>query len=143
MLMRNALTALLLTVLAMPALAEQMMKFGHYEVHYQALPTTFLTPQIASTYQIERSRFRGLVNIAVLDSAQGKLAVPASLSGQARNLLGNVIDLTFREVREGNAIYYIATLPYSNEEMFRFNVDITPQGGQPFTLKFEHKFYVD
>ncbi|WKE66174.1 DUF4426 domain-containing protein [Gallaecimonas kandeliae] len=139
----RALAVILLLAWQLPASAEQMMKFGQYDVHYQALPTTFLTPQVASTYHIERSRYQGLVNIAVLDSGNNQAAVAADLKGEARNLLGNVIELKFKEIREGNAIYYIATLPYTNEERFRFSIDITPPGGKTFTLKFEQQFYVD
>ena len=47
--------------------AENMKKLNDLNVHYIAIGSTFLTPEIAKAYGIERSRYKGLVNIAVLD----------------------------------------------------------------------------
>ena len=48
------------------AAAENSMDFGEYVVHYNALATDFLPPQVARKYRITRSRNRGMVNITVL-----------------------------------------------------------------------------
>ncbi|WP_341503002.1 DUF4426 domain-containing protein [Gallaecimonas sp. GXIMD4217] len=123
--------------------AEQMISSGHYQVHYQALATTFLPPEVAANYGIKRSRYTGLLNVSVLDQAQdGKPATAATLKGVARNLLGHRIELDFKEIREGQAIYYIAEVPHSNEETYRFDIQIATQDST-INLKFEHKFYVD
>lgn len=36
-----------------------------YQVFYNAFPSTFLTPEVAKNYQIERSANRGLFNISI------------------------------------------------------------------------------
>lgn len=78
-------------------------------------------PQVAKAYDIKRSGINALINIAVLDNRQaGKPAVTATLTGEARNLLGVRKPLTFREVREGDAIYYLAELRFANEENYTF-----------------------
>ncbi|WP_299020480.1 DUF4426 domain-containing protein [uncultured Photobacterium sp.] len=128
---------------ALPVHAEQLKNIGNLEVHYSSFPSTFLTPEIASTYRIQRSRYSAIVNVTVLDKSQeGNPAVPAALSGQAKNLLGTIKNLTFREVREGEAIYYLAELNHANEESFSFTIDITRNGtnGQ---IAFKQTFYVD
>lgn len=135
------ITALLFS--ALPVHAEQLENIGDLEVHYSSFPSTFLTPEIASTYRIQRSRYSAVVNITVLDtSQQGKPAVTAVLNGQAKNLLGTIKNLSFREVREGSAIYYIAELKHANEESFSFTIDISRNGtnGQ---IAFKQTFYVD
>lgn len=121
--------------------AEQMKQLGHWDVHYMALGTTFLTPQVAKNYGIQRSRYNGLLNISVLDS-QDKSAQSVAITGKAKNLLGVEKKLIFKEVKEGNAIYSIAVLPFRHEEKFQFTINIR-HGNQHQTLKFKHKFYAE
>jgi len=128
---------------ALPAQAEQLINVGDLEIHYSSFPSTFLTADVANTYRIKRSRYSAVVNVAVLDKSQeGKPAVQALLSGKARNLLGTEKKLSFREIREGNAIYYIAELKHTNEERFKFIIDVT-QNGTNGQINFEQTFFVD
>ena len=125
------------------AFAENMKKMGSMQVHYMAINATFLTPKIAKAYNIERSRFNGLINISVLDDT--KESTPAKsviIQGKARNDLGQIKNLEFDEVKEGDAIYYLAQIKYSDEETFYFDITIT-DGKETQTLKFKQKFYVD
>ena len=121
--------------------AEQKVSLGNWDVHYIAFNTTFLTPEIAKNNGIVRSKYNGLINISVLDKST-QAAQNVSLTGEARNLLGVSKKLSFKQVKEGDAIYYLAVLPFSNEEQYRINVDIN-NGKTQQTLKFEHKFYVE
>lgn len=135
------LSALLFT--ALPAHAEQLENIGNLEVHYSSFPSTFLTPEVANTYRIKRSRYSAVVNVTVLDKTQAnKPAVTAVLSGQAKNLLGTIKNLSFREIREGSAIYYIAELSHANEESFSFTIDVS-QGGSNGQIAFKQTFFVD
>ena len=78
--------------------AEQKQTFANQEVHYIALNSTFLTPKIARAYKIKRSGYNALINISVLDTNQvGNPSISANLTGTAKNLLGNVTPLEFRE----------------------------------------------
>lgn len=123
--------------------AENMKKLGELDVHFIALNSTFLTPKIATTYGITRSKINALINIAVLDNSKAnKPAKQVILAGSAKNLLGQNKQLEFTEVKEGDAIYYLAELSFSHEEIFHFTVDIF-DGNNKETLKFTHKFYVD
>ena len=121
--------------------AEQKKDIGNWEVHYMALTSTFLTPQVALNYDIVRSRYNGLINISVLDK-KSKTAQSVVLSGEAKNLLGVVKNLSFQQVTEGESIYYLATLSFSDQELYRFNITIN-DGTDQQTLKFQHKFYSD
>jgi len=121
--------------------AEQKQELGSWEVHYIALNSTFLTPKVAKQYSIVRSKFNGLINISVLDR-QSKVAQSPVLTGQAKNLLGVVKELKFKQVIEGKAIYYLAVLPFSDREQYRISININ-SGLEQKTLKFQHKFYAD
>nr|WP_226989278.1 DUF4426 domain-containing protein [Paraglaciecola arctica] len=128
-------------LLSSPVSAEQKQELGSWEVHYIALNSTFLTPQVAKQYGIVRSKFNGLINISVLDR-QDKAAQSVVLTGEAKNLLGVIKKLTFKQVTEGKAIYYLAVLPFSDLEQYRISININ-DGIEQKTLKFQHKFYAD
>ncbi len=143
--MKKLLMLLVLTLTwVSPLMAEepqggQYQKLGDWTVHYIAFPSTFIQPQIASNYGLERSNYKGIVNIAVM---KDDVAQKVSLSGSARNLLGNSQELEFKEIVEGTAVYYLAQFKYRNEEIYRFEVTIR-QGNQAQTLSFKQQFYVD
>ena len=138
------LTCLLSTMLISTAVsAENMKKMGKMNIHYMAIGATFFTPEIAKAYGIERSKYNGLVNISVLDnSKQGTPAKTVSITGTARNLADQKKTLSFKEVREGDAIYYLAEVDYRNDETIRFDLTIT-DGEETHQLEFSQKFYVD
>lgn len=123
--------------------AENMKKLGTMDVHYIAIGSTFFTPSIAKAYGITRSRYNGLVNISVLDNSQkGHPAKAVSLLGKAKNNLGQTKPLEFTEVKEGDAIYYLAQVSYHNEETLHFDITIN-DGKQKQKLTFSQTFYID
>jgi len=125
------------------ASAENMKKLGTMNVHYMAIGSTFFTPEIAKVYGITRSRYNGLINISVLDnSKEGTPAKTVSITGKAKNNLGQFKTISFKEVKEGTAIYYLAQVNYNNEETIHFDLTIN-DGNEKQQLKFSQKFYVD
>ena len=142
---RNLLAVLALTAsLCGVANAEQKETVGNFDIHYMALSSTFLTPSIAKSYGIKRSSYTGIINIAVLDiSEANKPAVPVEITGVANNLLDARINLTFKEIREGDAIYYIAEVPYRDDQEINFNIAIKYGNQLNTNLQFKQKFYVE
>ena len=131
---QKLLVAALLLV-AMSGWSEQMQRFGSWEVHYVVLPSGFLKPDVAARYGIVRGRDRAFVNVSVLD-AEG---IPAKvvISGHSTNLLGQQQELAFREATEGTAVYYLAELKHSNQEVLRFKISVIPTGGQKMLVEFQ------
>lgn len=123
--------------------AENMKKLGSMNVHYIAIGSTFLTPEIAKLHDIKRSRYNGLINISVLDnSKQGMPAKRVSITGKAKNNVGQSKIIEFQEVTEGSSIYYLAQVRYDNEETIHFDLTIN-DGIEIQHLTFSQKFYVD
>lgn len=123
--------------------AQNMKKLGNMNVHYMAINSTFLTPEIAKAYDITRSRYNGLINISVLDNSKANLpAKTVSITGKARNLAGQIKSFEFVQVKEGEAIYYLAQVSYHNEETVVFDLTIT-DGTETHDLSFSQKFYVE
>lgn len=137
----NITVAGLLCLVSGLANAEQKTQLGPWDVHYIAMPSTLIDPAIAKTYQLERTKYQGLVNISVLKTSD-QSAQQVSIEGVAKNLLGQQKELVFREVVEGKAVYYLAQLAYRNEERVTFTLQIK-QGDISQQLQFNHTFYVD
>ncbi|WP_282109460.1 DUF4426 domain-containing protein [Shewanella algicola] len=143
---RYIFTVLLMSLLSLigVAHAEQKQQVGNFDIHYMALNSTFITPQVAKTYGIERSGYNGLVNITVLNTQlPDNPAVEVEISGIANNLIDARMNLDFKEIREGNAIYYIAEVPFRDDQEVNFTVAIKYTNQLNTTIKFKQKFYVE
>jgi hypothetical protein len=107
--------------------------FGDYTVHFIAVNSTFISPEIAAQYGIERNRRGAFLNISVLrNEADGSTTpVAATISGGKQNLMQQTGDISFKEVREGEAIYYIGQFVFSNAELLRFKVQVQPEHSGP------------
>ena len=147
--MKNLLkTLVLLTALtSLPAIAQQAQEFGDYIVHYNALSSSLITPEVAKAYGIRRSDSRALMNISVLKNAEGQTAkaVKAKVTASGRNLTGQTRNVEMREIDDGDgAIYYIGELSVRNMETFDFTVVVLVEGqSEPFNVKFRQQFYTE
>jgi hypothetical protein len=140
------LPALLLAALvaAATAAAQSIEAPGGLTVHYSAQPTLALTPEVARGYAITRSGARGLLNLAVRRARPDGLsdAVAARVEGSATNLAGQRQELSVREVREGDAIYYLAEPRIGPGETLAFELQVTPQGSAaPILVRFRQEFH--
>jgi hypothetical protein len=120
--------------------------FGDLEVHYNAVRTDQLTPEIARAYGIERSANRVLLNVAMLQKRPGSAAVPVdgTVTVDAHNLNGQLKNLDMRRVQEGTAIYFIGEVGISGDEILVFNIDVTPTtGGGRHEMQFKREFSAD
>lgn len=125
--------------LSFSAAAEQKQQLGQWDVHYMLMPTTMLDAKVAQQYQLSRSRNYQLLNISVLDTASQQ-AQQVELSGSAINLAGQRQALTFRPVREGQALYYLAGVEARSEQKMTLSIEIR-QGNQLQKLEFSQDVY--
>ena len=66
----------------------------------------------------------------------------AAVAGAGTNLLGQRIPLDFAEVREQDAIYYLASLVTNEKDTLTFELAVTPEGAaKTQTLRFERSYY--
>jgi hypothetical protein len=127
--------------------SESFQDFGNYELHYNALRTDSLSPDIARSYGIQRSTNRVMLNVTVLrkeaDHAPRK-PVDGAVEVDAYNLNGQLKNLEMRRVSEGEAIYYIGEVTISGTEILVFDISVTPTGeSAPLKVKFKREFYAD
>jgi hypothetical protein len=135
--------ALIPILLAPLAQAEQAEKFGNVEVHYNAMLSTDLLPDVAKAYKIDRSQTRGIVTISVLrKNAMGVgQPIPAKLTAYMVNLSNQLGDIDMREIREGNAIYYLGEFRVTPPNTLKFTVTVEVAGDPKREVNFSQKFY--
>lgn len=138
----------LISAFAPAAFADQGEKkqvFGDYEVHYIGLNSSFLTPEVAEAYAIPRSRSLGYLNICILKKTDqpGILdALTGRVSGTMKNLIGQKKQLEFREVKERDAVYYISTFRFDENDVYKIELQVSPEGEtRTFDVKFDQRFY--
>ena len=126
--------------LSLPAMAEQKQSYGDLDVHYSAFNSGFLQPDVAAATGMVRSKTQGVVNVAVLKAGT---ASNAKVSGSVKNLLGQSTTLNFKEVKEGQAIYYLAQFPFEQRETLRFSLSVYAADGVPHSFDFNQEFFPD
>jgi hypothetical protein len=133
--------SLVLGLFLSPVHAEQKKVLGPWDVHYIAFDSTMIDAKIAQSYQLQRSKYQAVLNISVLKSSDQK-AQQVRISGTATDLTQKQIELSFREVKEGDAIYYLAQVPVHDQKHLNFKLDIR-QGTENQKLEFSQVFYID
>jgi len=117
--------------LAIPAMAaeyakpDRQEKFGDVTVHYSAFTSSYLTPEVAAAAGLTRSKNQGVMNIAVLKADKPSTA---SVTGTVKDLTGRSNKLTFKQITEQGAVYYIAQFPIDQQETLTFTVNVEAAG---------------
>ena len=128
------------------ASTETSKDFGDYVVHFNALSTSRLSPEVARQYDIARSDNRAILNVSIIQKNEGKLgtSVSGAVSVSAINLTGQLKNITVREIRENEAIYYIGEALVSDKETMIFTIDVTPLNeASRFSIRYMKQFFVD
>lgn len=144
--MRSALllTTLLLATMAAPAHAESV-RSGEYTLHYSAMPSTMIAPDVARAAGITRSSSRALLNIAVRRDSEDGLGEPvtADIVVNVRNPVGQLQALRMREVREADAIYYLGEARVADRDTLDFEIEATLEGeARPIRVRFDQQFFL-
>jgi hypothetical protein len=94
------------------------------------LTTDNLTPEVARAYGLQRSKNRGMLNVSVIREVAGTTGTPVSADvvASATNLAGQHRTIPMREIKDGDAIYYIGEFRIADEETLKFTIEVTPSG---------------
>lgn len=134
-------------VFATDGAAQQSQDFGDYVVHYNALNTNLIPPQVAQAYGIARSANRALLNVTVLRKVMDTPGSPTSakVTASGTNLTGQRREIELREIKEpGGAVYYLGEFPVHNLETYRFEVLVQVEGeAQPLEVRFKQEFFTE
>lgn len=126
--MDNRLAGVFFLIAAsLPAYGEQSICWRNYVIHYAAFESTLVPKEVAAANGIVRSGNRLVTNIVIKEKDRNE-TVPAKVRGSVTNLLNQVAELTFREVNEQDAVYYLASHVVDKKDTLRFNLNIRPTG---------------
>jgi hypothetical protein len=119
------------------------ISIGDHQVHFNALLTGQLPPDVARTYNIVRSKNRAMLNVSVIDE-KTRTSVPAAVTVKTVNLTGQLKTVNMRRIDEQEAIYYIGETAIANRETLIFDISVTPQGATtPSEVRFKRQFFTD
>lgn len=129
---------------AQPSEERNFKDFGEYVVHYNAITTDQISPEVAREYGITRSPNRAMLNVSILRKEEGSAGRPVSGSVSARvvNLTGQLKSVQMREITEGEAVYFIGELSVANAETLIFDISATPMNETSrFDVRYQKQFY--
>lgn len=142
--MKTLIGLLALVLASSVAMAEQAVKFGDIEVHYNAMPTSELQPEVAKNYKLERSQTRGLLTVSVLKKNQLGVGQPikAEVTAHVVNQYSQLGNIDLRAIQEGPAIYYLGEFRMSPPDTLKFTLSVKPQGStKTHQVEFDRKVY--
>ncbi len=116
---------------------------GDYVVHFSALSTDQLPPEIARAYNILRSKNRAMLNVSVIRKSDSA-PVAATVTVKTVNLTGQLKNVTMRQIKEQEAIYYIGETAVANRETLVFDISVLPEGAKRASeVRYKREFYTD
>lgn len=118
---------------------------GEYRVHFSTFTSDFLQPKLAQALGFSRANDHLIVNIALTKKMAGdqySLGLPATVEGSATNLMQQQRQLTFTEVSETGATYYLADLRFTDNEVMHFAITLHTPTGEAIAFKFTRTLYV-
>lgn len=140
--MRYLLALSLSFFMALTAHADVVRKqsYGPLDVHYNIFNSTFLQPETANAVGLNRSKNQAVINVSMVKDAKGQ---KGAVTGNFKNLLGQTETLTFKEIDEGDAVYYLAQFAITGQEILRFELQVTDADGKTHLLKFNQEVFPD
>lgn len=138
--MRNLLIICLSFFMAFSAQAERKQSYGALDVHYSIFNSTFLQPDTAKAVGLNRSKNQAVLNVSMVRAGKGE---KGTVSGQVKNLMSQIETLTFKEVDEGDAVYYLTQFAITGQEILRFELQVTDSEGKTHLLNFTQEVFPD
>ena len=123
-------------------LAQQSARFDEFELHHSIVYTTFLSPEVASNYEISRGRDRAILTLSVrnVETKETK-GRPMTIKGRSWDLItGGEMDV--KEIRDGRATYYIVPFKFLDREYRFFEFTFSPEGSEKqYTYKIKTQLW--
>ncbi|VVN07260.1 hypothetical protein PS858_02872 [Pseudomonas fluorescens] len=116
---------------------ERQETFGDVTVHYNTFNSTFLTPDIAKSAELIRSKNQGVINVSVIKDGKPLIS---NVSGTVKDLTSQTVPLKFKQITEQGAVYYIAQYPVEQQEVRTFEIKVQ-NGDKINTINFNQELF--
>ncbi|MFK5984674.1 MAG: DUF4426 domain-containing protein [Pseudomonadota bacterium] len=132
----------LVVFLSLNVQADNTKVFKLHTVHFNAFPSDSLPPEMTQRYHLKRSKNIALINVSIIKNAasipfQG---VASTVNGVLKNLMGQEVKLSFQEIHEGTAYYYIAQVAVEHNDIVNFKIQIKTSDNADYQLSFRKQF---
>jgi hypothetical protein len=142
--MSRAALLLVSALLVAGTAAAEEFDAGAFVVHYSAIGTEQLTPEVAAAYGIARSPTRALLNVSVVRKVARTTGtpIPASVQVTALDQSGRYQPVTMRRVDEPPSIYYLGEFTVADGATLRFELSVLVEGEKaPVRLRLQQQFF--
>ncbi|NKN32984.1 DUF4426 domain-containing protein [Marichromatium bheemlicum] len=135
--------------LSAPVGAETTTSADGYHIHYNAIPTATLNPEIASEFDILRSKRRGMLNVGVRGPSEQGMGAPTRARIEVEALTPPSTETTrvpMREITipERGTVHYVGEFPIEEEQLMVFRIAVTPEGSDQTTeVELEQQFFTE
>lgn len=120
-----------------------VVEIGGYTLRANAISSDTLPPGTAEPHNIERAADRGVLNLVILERRDGRrFTVPAAVTAQKHNLLGQSEEIVMRAIEENGRVSYLGTFGFAPLSHLRFTITAQPAGSAPIKIEFEDRFVV-
>ena len=116
---------------------ERQETFGDVTVHYNTFNSTFLTPDIAKSAELIRSKNQGVINVSVIKDGKPLIS---NVSGTVKDLTSQTVPLKFKQITEQGAVYSIAQYPVEQQEVRTFEIKVQ-NGDKINTINFNQELF--
>lgn len=134
-------------IVGAPTLADDhSTKAGQYTIHHNAFTADTINPDVALAYGIQRSKYRGLLNVSVIKEQAGTTgqSTPATVDVDIVNLTGQKSRIPMREIKDKDAVYYIGEFPVYNQQTIDFEIQVRPEGEtQAHSVRMSQEFFTE
>lgn len=120
-----------------PIDSNRQKAFGDITVHYSTFTSSFLQPETAQAVGVVRSKNKGMINVSVI---KGVEPVAAQVTGTIKDLTGKSEILTFKQITEKGAIYYLAPYAVPQQEHRTFTINVET-GGKAHGFSFTQELF--
>lgn len=139
---RYWLSTLYLILLSVSVASAEALNAGDYTVQVNAVVTSFLPEEELQKYGIEQDTDQALITVMIERKQDRAISVPANVEVTATNLLGQLRKIKMREIKEGNAAYYVGEFSITHRETLDFDIKFRPQGStDEHSVKYRKQFF--
>lgn len=115
---------------------------GDHIIFFTSIDSRLVPPLVARAHGLPRGPRYLTISISVQEK-DTRTTVSAQVTGHATNLLAQTTDLAFREVREQDALYYLASHNADQQDTHHYHLVIQPAGAtaEPIRLNFDYRYF--
>jgi hypothetical protein len=126
--------------------AEPMTRAGEFTIYHNAVNADTLSPEVAKAHKIERSRYRGVLNVSVIKDQVGTTGFPvkALVDVAIVDSADQPVRVPMHEIEERGFVSYIGAFPIAAGQEITFEIKVRPVGAaEPTVVRMSQEFFTD